>query len=368
MCPEEGILQAYLDGELNAQAAGNVAGHLHHCPACRQRLARLEETAEKTGPLLERYRQVTENAVRPPRGLKAWSVPPSQNQPLTRRRGIMIMLRQHKWLSGAVAAVLAFGLFLSWAPGRSLAAQFLNVFRMEKIQVIKISADDLAELEKLFRGESGEVDISNFGRIEIHGVTGHEKVDLLQVESLTGIKNAFPDTLLGGERGDIWMECSPSITITPYVEQLNSYLKKHGGMTLPGNLEGRSFTINIPPVFRAHYRQQDKDIFLYTAGDLTVDVPEGVDIMAVRASFLSMPFLPPNLRQQLASISDWQRTLPVPEIRGMPAREVDVNGSQGVYFSDGLNSGILAWRQGDRWRAVGNLLLEEALKAAAEVQ
>lgn len=69
------------------------------------------------------------------------------------------MILKHKWASGLAAAALALIFFLSWAPGRSLASQFLSIFRMGKIQVVKFTPQDAAEIERLLNGQAGEVDI-----------------------------------------------------------------------------------------------------------------------------------------------------------------------------------------------------------------
>jgi len=289
------------------------------------------------------------------------------------------MMRQHKWFSGVAAAVLALAVFLSWAPGRSLAAQFLNVFRMEKIQVVKITPADMAQLEQLFNGQGGEAAIKNFGKLEVKRPTEPSvKVDPARVEALSGLQLDLPATLAGRERMAINVEQSPTVTFTPDVEKLNSYLQKHSGVLLPADLAGKSFTLSIPPLVRADYGQPGQGFTLYAARDLTIDAPQGVDLIALRQALLNLPFLPAGLRQQLAAINDWQHTLPIPETQGMAAREITVNGNQGVYFTSATpthypngkiqDSVILAWRQGNGWRAISGLSLEEALRVAAEVK
>ncbi|MDN5327095.1 MAG: hypothetical protein PWP41_1791 [Moorella sp. (in: firmicutes)] len=383
MCPEEGLLQAYLDGELDAEVTARVAGHLAGCPACRRQLQVLEELAGSTTTALAAYRRETEAVGRHLRTPVAGSLA-SRYQPLTKARRIGDMIRKHKWFSGAAAAVLALALFLSWAPGRSLAAQFLNIFRMEKIQVVKITPEDMAQLEQLFQGQGGEVDIKNIGRVEVQDKAEFKvkQVEPDQVAALSGLQLDLPPTLAGRERMTIHIEQSPTITFTPDVEKLNSYLQKHGGVLLPADLAGKSFSLNMPPLVIANYGrrpfQPGQSFTIYAARDLTIDAPQGVDLVALREALLNLPFLPDNLRRQLAAIKDWQHTLPIPETQGMAAREITVNGNQGVYFTSATpthypngkvqDSVILAWRQGNGWRAISGLTLEDALRVAAEVK
>lgn len=371
-CPKEGLLQAYLDDELDTAQAAQVAGHLTQCQACRKRLSELEQLASLAALRLDSYRQGLEAPGQIASGLQHLKTPPVDpvTPPLTigeRMHERMVAMSQRKWLAGT-ALVAALALFLSWAPGRSLAAQFLNLFRMEKIQVVKITPEDMAQLEKFFAGQPGQVDIKNFGRVEVQGSSQSVEVQPADVEGLTGLKLDLPSSLAGRKRGSIQVQQNPTIAITPDVESLNSYLAKHGGTLLPEDLAGKTFTIKIPPLVRAQYSGQGEAFVLYAAPDLTIDVPPGVDMLALRQALLDLPFLPSNLRQQLAAINDWQHTLPIPETREMRPQEITVNGGQGVYYDDGQGTGVLAWRQGESWRAISGLPLQAALKVAAEVK
>lgn len=288
------------------------------------------------------------------------------------------MIRRYKWVSGMAAAALTLVLVLSWAPGRSLASQFLSIFRTEKIQVIKFTPEDMAQLERLLNGQAGEVDIRNFGRVELVRSGQHAlKADPSQVEELTGLKLKLPEVLAGLKREEILVDQGTVIKISPDVENINAYLKRHGSALLPESLKGQSFVIKVPPLVNVWYKGPERGrynlrggtLYLVVAGDLTIEVPAGVDVLDVRRALLNLPVLPDNLRRQLAAINDWQHTLPLPETRDLPARMVTVNGSQGVYFSrDDKSPGILVWRQHDMWWAIGGLPLEKALEVATEVK
>ena len=205
------------------------------------------------------------------------------------------------------------------------------------------------------------------------------KVEPTRVAALSGLQLELPTTLAGREKVAISVEQSPTVTFTPDVEKLNSYLQKHGGVLLPAGLAGKSFTLSTPPLVRVDYGQPPKGFTLYAARDLTIDAPQDVDPGALRQALLSLPFLPDNFRRQLASINDWQRTLPIPGSQSgeMTAREIKVNGNQGVCFTfagkhhpngEIWDNVLLAWRQDNSWRAISGLSLEEALRIAAEVK
>jgi hypothetical protein len=375
VCPEEGILQTYLDGELDMDTSMWVADHLAGCAACRERLHTLEELSGGTAAALAPYRHETvSTAMRRPVRVPRRRHLSYRYQPLTKARRFVNMYQRYKWFAGAAASVLALALFLSWAPGRSLAAQFLNIFRMERIQVVEITPEDMAQLAELFDdidGQGGEADIRNFGRIRVEQNYQWMEADPSQAERLSGLKLNLPATLAGRERTEITIEQPPTITFTPDVEGLNSYLRVHSNVLLPPALKGQSITISIPPLLRTQYGQMGQGFTVFAARDLTIEAPQDVDLASLRLALLRLPYLPENFRRQLANIEDWRHTLPIPEIQGMSAGEITVNGNQGVYFvdpADDRGAVILAWRQGESWRAISGLPLEEALQVAAEIR
>jgi hypothetical protein len=248
---------------------------------------------------------------------------------------------------------------------------------MEKIQVVEITPADKAQLAALFDGMGGqdaEVDIRNIGRVRIEHPAANEsivKAGPSQAEDLIGLSLNLPATLAGRERTEIFIEKPPTITFTPDVESLNSYLRGHSNVLLPPALQGQSITINIPPLLYVQYGRTGQLFTIYAARDLTIEAPPGIDLVYLHQALLRLPSLPENLRRQLADIEDWRRTLPIPEIQGMSAREITVNGNQGVYFvdpADDRGAVILAWRQGESWRAISGLPLKEALSLAVEIR
>ena len=51
-----------------------------------------------------------------------------------------------------------------------MAAQFLNIFRMERIAIVRITYEDMAALGRLlddYHDGDGEVNIMNFGRVKV---------------------------------------------------------------------------------------------------------------------------------------------------------------------------------------------------------
>ncbi|MBS4055526.1 MAG: zf-HC2 domain-containing protein [Thermaerobacter sp.] len=372
MCLEEGILQAYLDAELDVEMAGEVASHLAGCAACRESLRSLAELADRTAASLTSYMQATAAMSRPEHVIHMSHLRQARESKAT-NRGLVNMLQRHKWLATVAISVLALALILSTTPGRTLAAQFLNVFRMERIQIIAITPEDMAALGRLldnYPGGNGEVDIMNFGRVRVEDPADAARVvtaDPTEVEELSGVKLNLPATLAGQARTEIIVERAPTITFTPDVANLNNYLRRNSALLLPEALAGHSIVFSIPPLVRAQYGPTGQGFAIYAARDLTIEAPPGVDLAYLRSALMRVPFLPENFRRQLADIHDWRQTLPIPNLPGMT--ETTVNGNPGVYFVNEIDrTVVLAWRESGSWRAISGLPLEAALSIASEVR
>lgn len=151
MCYNEGELMAYLDGQLAPKEVAGVAAHVSRCSRCSQRLEVLSAEREEVATILEPYRVAVEGSTRPatPEGGKPFralrDASPGKTE-LIVKKGVLRGMKQ-KALAAAVAVAMIVGLF-SFGPVRSFAAQFLQVFRVNQLQVVHFNAGDVQELQK----------------------------------------------------------------------------------------------------------------------------------------------------------------------------------------------------------------------------
>ncbi|MBE0467654.1 MAG: zf-HC2 domain-containing protein, partial [Candidatus Desulforudis sp.] len=322
-CYDEGRLMAYLDGQLPPAESGALDAHLRTCAVCREELDRLAAERAEAGRLLDRYHQAAGNV--------RVSVPPFRPGPAgpkTPRKGAVDWMRRYyKWIAAAAAAAAAVVLLFSFDPARSVAAQFLNVFRVERVQVLHFDPKDIAALETALRNQAGEVSIANFGRVEAEPLpdSGH---------SPESVPEAVGEYILAGEAR---LQPGRVVEIAPDVAGINDFLRSLGSTTLmPAEIDGRTFTITIPDCLHAVYRHQATGAHLGVIRQAapTLEVPPEVPVAAVRRALLDLPVLPPDLKRTLEGVHDWTRTLPFPDFSGR-AVEITFDGAPGLFIQGG---------------------------------
>ena len=329
-CRDEGRLLLYLDKELAAQEMQEIEAHLASCPQCARCLQELEKElgliADKLGTLRKEAAQLEVSgesrvwdAVK--RGLKF------------RRKGIDFM----KIRKMAVAAVLlvALGLVVSVPSLRMTAANWLQVFRAEKVDTLVLSPQDINEIENAITQGNGKIDIDNFGKMLTIGEYEFEKITPEQFNKLT-FTPRLPQEL-NNDQAEFTVENCPAMQFSPDVKNLNQLLTSMGGTCLlPKELQGQSFTVKMGEMLST----QCQDYRLMQGPASQVEVPAGVDVKEVINAMLSLPIWPDNVKQQLVSI-DWEHSLVIPGDRN--AKKVRVNGASGVLMGD-PSSRCLIWQ------------------------
>lgn len=372
-CFDEGRLLAYLDGQLSPRESREVGAHLAACPRCREVLAGLAAAREEVGRLLSPYHSAALNlpVPRPP----AWPRAAYAGAPKTGKGVVSWMRRYSKWIAAAAAVAIFFG----YAPARGLASQFLSIFRVERVQLLHFDPADVAKLsEALHAGR--DLSIDNFGRVQTQPLAAGAELGEGQLPRALGgyiLQNASTNT-------------GTLVMITPDVEGINSFLARLGSsVLLPAELDGRTFKLTIPTALYAWYRDEKagKGLHLYRSPAPTLEVPQGVDMAAVRQALLALPVLPADLKRALEGIKDWTRTLPVPDFGGR-AEEITLDGAPGIFVpgrgipADRKTSGgmleeeyygptILAWYRHGIWTVLEgdfDLSKEEAFALARQLE
>jgi len=288
------------------------------------------------------------------------------------------MLSRYRVAATAAVIVLALAVSFSFGSVRSAASELLTIFRVEKVKTVSITPSDMAGIERAIREGTGSVDIVNFGEVEFIGEQQSAgKVSLEEALAMVDFPLILPASPPNGSHApEIYQEAGGNLNLTLDTVNANKILESFGSISLlPDGLNGKTFTIKIPAVICARYVGPDDQNVTVFQGRSPELIAPGSDVSAIREALLGLPFLPENLRKQLAAINDWQRTFVVPNVGGS-SQEVNVAGTQGVYIkppagdsSRGSDISSLVWqRNGVVYAVSGSLTLEQSLDIAASMK
>ncbi|WP_347491245.1 zf-HC2 domain-containing protein [Desulfoscipio sp. XC116] len=373
MCYEEGILQAYMDCELSSEQRREITRHLGQCAKCRSVLEEL-----KSNNLFVEF-CMEQCLADMPDNCTAAKVRLNNDRLSTRLRNIIskrlerslnAMKFYKKTMATAAMAAILFTAF-SFPAVRSMAGEFLTVFRMEKVQTINVSPGEIRQLEKAVSEGAGNVNIENFGKVEVSGKQETIPVTLAQAADAVDFAVKLPQPA-GYEGPDLQKVTGSTANLTLDVANVNSLLQALGSTKLlPESLDGQTFTMHMPTAIVANYRSDSDKLMVIQARSPEMKAPAGVDVLSIRDALLNVPALPENLRSQLLAVDDWQHTILIPNMDGT-SKDVIVNGTQGV-FMDGSDQAdnsmamsFLIWQKsGVIYTLSGTNLNEESAVAIA---
>jgi hypothetical protein len=387
-CPDTGALRAWLD-ETSPAASENtgdpVGDHVAGCPVCTDIVAGLRRDAGTASGAVALLAPPTAPAaaeveaalarvsarLRAPAAAGATSAEPAVvREPRPRRR--------FRVPAAVAAGVLAVAVAVATPAGRGAAAQFLDRFRSDSFTAVTVDPDAagtaLRGLERMgeVNGDLRNIDMQRVGSVA-------------EAARIAGFEVVVPDTadLPEGVNSEPQATASPGrqLRFTFEKEKAAAYLKTQGkdGIALPDRFDGVSLVVKVPSVVGLVYTGDDgrPRLVVGQAGRLEVSAvnparndANPVTLEELRAFLLKLPALPPETARQLAAVSDWRTTLPLPVAAGsVKWRDTTVQGSKGLLFANpavGV-SAVLWQRDGRVWGVAGRAGEEEVLRVAGRL-
>jgi hypothetical protein len=370
---ESGSLQGFLDGELKDEKLAELLLHLKSCPECRKNLASLRENQAFTDQRLESYLNSTDSVSNIE---QAWLQFKNKQAGKTNigynEKGGFKLLAKYRIQAVAAVVVLGLAVSLSFSSVRAAAGELLSIFRVEKIQTVDISPADMERIERALREGAGKVDLSNLGKIEFIGKSSKRLVTLQEATETVDFQLKLPAALPEGYKlQSLEADSVVKMNFTLDTDKTNAVLKGLGSpKLLPAELNGKTFSIIKPAIITAEYKGLGSSIILSQARSPELITPDAASSLAIRDALLALPFLPNNLRNQLAAIDDWQHTFPIPNIKGS-SQEVRVAGTQGVLIAEpagntqnNLDYNLIWQQNGVVYALSGDFTVEQALEIA----
>lgn len=286
------------------------------------------------------------------------------------------MIRYRKWAIASVALIALVGLFCL-DPVRGLAANALQIFRMDQVQVVHFDPAEVQQLANTLRTSGQKIDLDSLGAFANESLQDCRLVNA--DAAMIGDKRISLPAKIGSltRTGSLELEQGFKLLATPKVAAINSMLAGLGSRSpLPTSLDGRTFTLQVSGTVSATYTQPGmaNGVSLHRSLSPVLTVPDGVDVEQVRKALLDIPVLPEGMRSTLAGVDIHGNTLLIPDFGASQyagsAKEVTVNGNPGVLITL-PNSGhtALIWMQSGIWNCLsGDFTAEQGLALAASVE
>lgn len=328
-CPDQGQLLLYLEGELSLEENRLMEGHLVSCSHCLQALNEVEDNLnfalQSRGELFKRSEQ-SQFSGRD----EVWrKVQKHTND--SKRRLVTMKLKK---AAIAAAIVVTIGVAGTVPAVQTVAANFLQVFRVQDIDTVTISPNDIAQIQYAMENGNEKFDLKKFGSFKSVGEAEERSISAQELDKLD-FKAKLP-AALEGQKVEYELQKAPTVEIRPQVENVNKYLEVLGSKyQLPTALDGQICRITMGESLVTRY----DGLTLYQGPSPQVEVPDGVKVEEVARAMVALPIWPENVKRQLESINDWEHTLVIPTDEN--ASKVQVNGKNAVLFDENKNHALI---------------------------
>ncbi len=358
-CPNDGILQARVDGELAPAELQELDQHLASCSNCRSRLERTQAQAKRVQGALAGLAPTTHEV-------------PDASRAFLRLRASMEedMDRQPTWFGkvfaprlrpawGALALVCAVAVLLSVAPARTFAEKILAMLRVKKITVVSVypssteTRADQRTAKLLSQLISDNVVVTeNAGKPQPEpSATAAGKLAGFEVRTI-GQLGAPQKILVNGEAG---------FQMTLNRSRMQAILQEAGrsDIQLPTAIDGALVAVHIPKTVLTAYGNcpehmrhhgpdsqsqpdgnsnppaaEDNCVFMVQAPSPTVSVPPNLNISQVAEAALELAGMSPSEAHSFCQTVDWSSTLVVPVPGNVSSYQtVNVDGVTGTLIS-----------------------------------
>lgn len=330
-CPDIGILQSYIDCELEIDEKKKLEMHISSCPDCNTSLKALKENDDFSFEKLSEYRQFFENgltaAQKTPHPAKKAATEAKQS------KGVYYYMLKYKKIISAACAVLAVTVCVTVQPVRAAISNALMIFRVENVKGFNISINDIQQIKNKLANNEAEIDMNKLGKVKTTGGE-HKKLSVPELSALKDLNVSLPK-LLSGITPEVSTIEPVTVEFTLNTDSVNKALKSLGATKpIPASVDGKAFRVDFSRQVTLSYVTEGKNNLYITASKSPeIKVPQDVDVDALYNSLVDLPVLPENMQRQLKSIKDWKSTLYIPVVE-KETREVDINGSKGFLSSD----------------------------------
>jgi anti-sigma factor RsiW len=381
-CPTDGELRLALDSD--GSVAEPIQQHLDGCSDCSRRFAEIASAADLTQrmcmalgvgqpePDLQlAYSRFRNNlAEQPARDISGGT-----------RMGQLFATRSMRSAS-AVVAILAVVVAVTFTPMRTVADDFLNQFRVQEFAAVTIPMDALSPMQSLATAGMSDADKQQFQdelkQLGAFDTTfDYDQDHLPAAMTLDEAEAQFgnidePDDLPDGfdSAPNAYLTEAGSASFDLDTAKAQQIIDALGlpiySLPDPAQYPTLEFSANIPAAALLEYQNADgQRVIVGQMESPTLDIPDGLDMDALREEILRFPGLPSDLVAQLRAIDDWEHTLIIPIPEGATSENITINGEPGLLIEHDLGSAVL-WEKDGILHAVIGQVSSDAVRDVAD--
>jgi anti-sigma factor RsiW len=384
-CPDLSDLRCALD---DAPTAERVTAHAAGCPRCTALLAEVRADAAVAAVALRLLpAPATVDAASAYRRFNTRVRNEGLTKTLDSHQGWTGGVMQRFWSSrGArsltgVAAVFVLMMALALSPARGLANGVLDQFRVQKFAAITIPMDTLDQFKA---GTQNMPDSEKQALQDEFGKLGTFETTLNmqsahEVGSVDAASAAYgnldvPSKLPNGfdAAPDAYVSDAGTATYTLNVGEADALVKRLGlpiyALPNAAQYPTLTFSVDVPQTAVLDYQNADgKHLLVGQMESPTLNIPEGIDMNALREQILQLPGLPTDLVAQLRQVKDWQHTLIIPVPSGASSSDVTMNGEPALLIEGNNGEGsAVVWQKGGVLYVVAGQVDRDAVMATAD--
>lgn len=335
ICPGEGMIQAYIDDELNTEEKNEVKRHIKECKDCSRLYDELASTNAFACESIRLYKkEFVDDRVEIIRPFKY----ESSSRTSFIMKGVGSFMNRYKKVAVMTCIALVAVMCITVQPIRAAVSDFLSIFRVENVKGITVSLDDIKQIQGQIKSHSSEIDMKKMGKIKIEG--GQKQwISYDKAVDIEDFRVIFPDEVKDKNFGISTIE-PETMQFTLNIANVNDALKSLGAKKLlPDSLDGKTFKVSIPRQVNLQYNADGRYFNIIETKVPEISTEDNINADDIYNCLVELPVIPDDLQKQLKSIKDWKNTMYVPVVESK-MQEIDINGCKG-YVGDlqGLSTG-----------------------------